>query len=531
MNQNALSVLDFDDLVSLSDDEIASVIQAKSSDLPFEVGDEIEFQGKEWHIDSINENRGRIMLSRDTDNIIMPQEGLETFLSEVVEYVDRHADIENPEQHNVDIPDTADKPQKTELKSDLPTFDVYIFDQESGASSPMRCQAKNTEEAKKIANEYIKDWNLVDAEITDIQLVEQEKELVKEKSVTVKSEETEISNDTPLFEEDVIADAGLGFVADDKERKPFGNAKQEYEQLTLFGEAEPFNSSAPAQTVSPVQYGEPIADVDRFQELHKEIMRGSGFENGKFRIEAFFQENHPSTQEFADFLKNEYGTGGHTSDGNIFSVDHDSKGMQFTVRSKENGISNETFDFTWTEVAKLTADLIKHDKYFTQDEIKRRDHRENHAEIEPVVETVDEKTEPEVKSEEKSQNFTITDDNLGEGGAKTKFKNNLLAIQTLKQIESEDRTATSEEQEILSKYVGWGGLSQAFDSENTQWSKEFAQLSDMKLHENLFSTVFSPLLRSLTVFMKHLKSLALQVVIFLNRPAVLATSLEKCRRK
>ena len=478
MNQNALSVLDFDDLVSLSDDEIASVIQAKSSDLPFEVGDEIEFQGKEWHIDSINENRGRIMLSRDTDNIIMPQEGLETFLSEVVEYVDRHADIENPEQHNVDIPDTADKPQKTEPKSDLPTFDVYIFDQESGASSPMRCQAKNTEEAKKIANEYIKDWNLVDAEITDIQLVEQEKELVKEKSVTVKSEETEISNDTPLFEEDVIADAGLGFVADDKERKPFGNAKQEYEQLTLFGEAEPFNSSAPAQTVSPVQYGEPIADVDRFQELHREIMRGSGFENGKFRIEAFFQENHPSTQEFADFLKNEYGTGGHTSDGNIFSVDHDSKGMQFTVRSKENGISNETFDFTWTEVAKLTADLIKHDKYFTQDEIKRRDHRENHAEIEPVVETVDEKTEPEVKSEEKSQNFTITDDNLGEGGAKTKFKNNLLAIQTLKQIESEDRTATSEEQEFLSKYVGWGGLSQAFDSENTQWSKEFAQLSD-----------------------------------------------------
>ena len=94
------------------------------------------------------------------------------------------------------------------------------------------------------------------------------------------------------------------------------------------------------------------------------------------------------------------------------------------------------------------------------------------------METVDEKTEPEVKSEEKSQNFTITDDNLGEGGAKTKFKNNLLAIQTLKQIESEDRTATSEEQEILSKYVGWGGLSQAFDSENTQWSKEFAQLSD-----------------------------------------------------
>lgn len=364
--------------------------------------------------------------------------------------------------------DPTEKTQSREI-SNLPTFDVYIYDQESGASSPMRCQAKNIEEAKKIANEYIKRWNLVDAEITDIQLVEPEKELVKEESVTAKLVEAEISDDTPLFEEEVIADAGLGFVADDKERKLFRNAKQEYEQLTLFGEAEPIDSSASAQTVSPVQYGEPIADVDRFQELHKEIMRGSGFAGGKFRIAEFFQENHPSTQEFADFLKNEYGTGGHTSDGNIFSVDHDSKGMQFTVRSKENGISNETFDFSWTEVAKLTADLIKHEKYLTQDEIKRRDQ----TEIEPVVQTVSDK-----KVEEKSQNFTITDDSLGEGGTKTKFKNNLLAIQTLKQIESEDRTATHEEQEILSKYVGWGGLAQAFDSENAQWSKEFAQLSD-----------------------------------------------------
>lgn len=402
MNENALSALDFNDLVSLSDDEIASVIPTKASDLPFKVGDDIEFQGKAWHIDSINEGRGRIMLSRDTGNVIMPQEGLETFLPEVVESANRHAGIENLEQTDTTI---------------------------------------------------------------------------KEKSA-----ETEISDDAPLFSENTIADAGLGFVADDKEFKPFGNGKQEYEQLTLFGESEPVSPSAPAQTVSPVQYGEPIADVDRFQELHKEIMRGSGFENGKFRIEAFFQENHPSTQEFADFLKNEYGTGGHTADGNIFSVDHDSKGIQFTLRSVDNGISKETFDFSWTEVAKLTADLIQHDKYITQSDIDRRNQRESKTEksdIKPEIITVpDKKSEQKVKVDEKTQNFTITDDNLGEGGAKTKFKNNLLAIQTLKQIESEDRTATPEEQEILSKYVGWGGLAQAFDSENEQWSKEFAQLSD-----------------------------------------------------
>lgn len=499
MNENALSVLDFNDLVSLSDDEIASVIPTKASDLPFKVGDDIEFQGKEWHIDSINEDRGRIMLSRDTGNVIMPQEGLETFLSEVVESVNHHAGIENLEQSDTekvhesivdtDTLDTADKSianeKEPEQKFGLLTFDVYIYDRESGTNSPMRCQAKNTAEAKKIADEYIKRWNLVDAEITDVQLVAPEKELVKDEPITEKSSETEISDDAPLFDEKAIADAGLGFVADDKEFKPFGNGKQEYEQLTLFGESEPVSPSAPAQTVSPVQYGEPIADVDRFQELHKEIMRGSGFENGKFRIEAFFQENHPSTQEFADFLKNEYGTGGHTADGNIFSVDHDSKGIQFTLRSVDNGISKETFDFSWTEVAKLTADLIQHDKYITQDDIDRRNQRGSKTEksdIKPEnISAPDEKSEQQIKVDEKTQNFTITDDNLGEGGVKTKFKNNLLAIQTLKQIESEDRTATPEEQEILSKYVGWGGLAQAFDSENEQWSKEFAQLSDALL--------------------------------------------------
>lgn len=495
MNENALSVLDFNDLVSLSDDEIASVIPTKTSDLPFKVGDDIEFQGKEWHIDSINEDRGRIMLSRDTGNVIMPQEGLETFLSEVVESANRHAGIENLEQSDTekvhksivdtDTLDTADKSianeKESEQKSGLLTFDVYIY-RESGTNSPMRCQAKNTAEAKKIADEYINRWNLVDAEITDVQLVAPEKELVKDESITEKSAETEISDDAPLFSENAIADAGLGFVADDKEFKPFGNEKQEYEQLTLFGESEPVNSSVSAKTITPVQYGEPVADVNRFEELHKEIMRGSGFEGGKFRIAEFFQENNPSNQEFADFLKNEYGTGGHTADGNIFSVDHDSKGIHFTLRSVDNGISKETFDFSWTEVAKLTADLIKHDKYITQDDIDRRNQRESKTEKSDTkpenISAPDEKSEQKIKADEKTQNFTITDDNLGEGGAKTKFKNNLLAIQTLKQIESEDRTATPEEQKILSKYVGWGGLAQAFDSENEQWSREFAQLSD-----------------------------------------------------
>ena len=73
-------------------------------------------------------------------------------------------------------------------------------------------------------------------------------------------------------------------------------------------------------------------------------------------------------------------------------------------------------------------------------------------------------------------NFLITDDHLGEGGAKTKYSFNIAAIRTLKQIEAEGRTATPEEQETLSRYVGWGGIPQAFDPDNAAWSKEYVEL-------------------------------------------------------
>ena len=85
---------------------------------------------------------------------------------------------------------------------------------------------------------------------------------------------------------------------------------------------------------------------------------------------------------------------------------------------------------------------------------------------------------PEIPPEQRC-NFRITDGHLGEGGAKTKFHNNVAAIQTLQKIESEGRLATPEEQEILSRYVGWGGLPQVFDGENPQWAEEFAELKGL----------------------------------------------------
>ena len=84
-----------------------------------------------------------------------------------------------------------------------------------------------------------------------------------------------------------------------------------------------------------------------------------------------------------------------------------------------------------------------------------------------------------VKPKSEKHDFIITDESLGEGGAKSKFHANISAIETLKQIESENRMATPEEQEILSKYVGWGGIPQAFDESNEKWAKEYTQLKEL----------------------------------------------------
>ena len=78
-----------------------------------------------------------------------------------------------------------------------------------------------------------------------------------------------------------------------------------------------------------------------------------------------------------------------------------------------------------------------------------------------------------------AENFRILDDHLGEGGPKEKFWRNIQAITTLKQIEGENRQATSEEQHILSQYVGWGGLADAFDADKSAWSAEYTELKGL----------------------------------------------------
>ena len=97
-----------------------------------------------------------------------------------------------------------------------------------------------------------------------------------------------------------------------------------------------------------------------------------------------------------------------------------------------------------------------------------------------------EQEKTELPSEEKTEapavpvtdrhNFCITDDAIGIGGAKEKFRNNMAAINLLHELEIENRLATPEEQEVLSRYVGWGGLSMAFDEHNAAWAEEFKEL-------------------------------------------------------
>lgn len=403
-------------------------------------------------------------------------------------------------------------------------------------------------------------------------------------------ENSEIEEDAPLFiDNDVIEEIEKSENASDN--RPFHEIPDiQGEQLTLFGDSVPIGEkNKPKQNKEKFAEGLFLGGVNRFTALHDEIMRGTGFQDGKFRVKQFYDEKKPTNKEFADFLKNEYGIGGHSGDDVISFVDHDSKGMYFTLRS------DEKFQFTWSDVAEMTSGIIDKGEYITQNDIDSRirnarfelneginaDYydetteirRENARKIlseygytenindvsESIISTEPEITidtvqigdkfrnretgeiseivgltgalpwytedctvkresegfvitqnipyskildsnlydyigkneiaieEVESKAPEKAENFTITDDNLGNGGAKTKFKNNISAIETLKALENEKRSATIEEKNVLVQYVGWGGIPQAFDKNNSSWEKEYAQLKDL-LTESEYSS-------------------------------------------
>ena len=112
--------------------------------------------------------------------------------------------------------------------------------------------------------------------------------------------------------------------------------------------------------------------------------------------------------------------------------------------------------------------------------------KENNLPFDIVIQTISTES-PTVEAEhpapEPAGNFHITDDHLGEGGAKQKYARNIEAIQTLRTLEQEHRGATAEEQQVLSQYVGWGGLADVFDPNKENWSAEYTQLKGLLTEE------------------------------------------------
>ena len=126
---------------------------------------------------------------------------------------------------------------------------------------------------------------------------------------------------------------------------------------------------------------------------------------------------------------------------------------------------------------------------------------ENRMPYDIVIQTIGSKSptldavEPERSTLELAGNFHITDDDLGVGGPKQKFARNIEAIRTLFKLEEEHRGATAEEQQVLSQYVGWGGLADAFDPSKDSWAKEYAELKGL-LSEDEYAAARSSVLNA-----------------------------------
>ena len=265
-------------------------------------------------------------------------------------------------------------------------------------------------------------------------------------------------------------------------------------------------------------------------EIDHTLSKGSGFEHGSFRIYDFYHQEH-TLKEAADFLKNEYGTGGtsHALAGSDRSFkDYDAKGIK--LRKGSIMTPDAEVLLSWNVVAKRIEKMMKEDRYLSaEDKVKYAKDKQKQEEkalqqakeelgtvadeteiVSEEMETLSEEdispleesvpvSESDISQETESQssiqnqldisaeNYVISDMELGVGTAKEKFQRNVEAIRTLETIESEKRPATNEEQEVLSKYVGWGGLADAFDETKSAWAKEYAELKTLLSEEEYIS--------------------------------------------
>lgn len=231
---------------------------------------------------------------------------------------------------------------------------------------------------------------------------------------------------------------------------------------------------------------------------------GSGMSFGKFRIYEFYEKG-PDCKEQAAFLKQEYGIGGRSPGlpGTWTSGEwHDGQG----IRMEKGSIVAPDLQvlIKWPKAAQRIQKLIQTDRYFSEKEhMEYLAWKEARKEAVPLPETGREEgsenepgkieeilpdipvrpdtdyPEEQIWDKPETSNFhmegTFTEEPWS---AKQKFEKNLDAILTLQRVEAEQRYATLAEQEVLSGYVGWGGLPAAFDEKNQAWHKEYLQLKE-----------------------------------------------------
>ncbi len=146
--------------------------------------------------------------------------------------------------------------------------------------------------------------------------------------------------------------------------------------------------------------------------------------------------------------------------------------------AEDLNLSSEQRNALWEQIEDRKAQLTTQPAIPTEP-VETYPAEETHLPYDVVVERLHvDQPQPEI-SVPPARNFRITDEHLGEGGPKQKFARNVEAIRTLQAIEAEGRSATPEEQEILSQYVGWGGLADAFDPDKDSWAKEYKELKGL----------------------------------------------------
>ena len=237
-------------------------------------------------------------------------------------------------------------------------------------------------------------------------------------------------------------------------------------------------------------YGEDAkiaASVLGFKLLEKELVGGGAGEGTGFRAEEWAAHAHTLWKHGHDvYLAGELPDHTHTQTKELLAKDYVPIGAELTIDGREFQV--DRVDFA-TEKVTLTDMTFLRGMGFPISRVEPLDYIRSFVEeqsgalkVVPSVEAAELDTapaEPEVTLVSEPVNYRIIDDELGVGGAKAKFRANVEAIELLQTLEFDGRPATPAEQETLSRYVGWGGLADAFDESKPTWKAEYAELREL----------------------------------------------------